>query len=175
MTHPPQLYYHDCSGTASQVTPVCSSSPICGQGIVCACSGGGNVDVRRTTPQGCHTEQALSAWRDRRAWPVQQAPRIMMRGPIAILERFVVYCGSCWLILSGRAPGRAPEGRGNRSSSAVAIFRLSGCCAVQVRLDLNMPWPLQGLGGAGRRWPAAARRLMPSTENTIPPSPPAAH
>ena len=57
---------------------------------------------------------------------MQQAPRIMMRGPIAILERFVVYC-SCWLIISGRAPGRGPEGTGNCSSSAVAIFRLLRC------------------------------------------------
>ena len=34
--------------------------------------------------------------------------------PIALLERFVVYC-SCKQIISGRAPGCGPEGTGNRS------------------------------------------------------------
>ena len=38
--------------------------------------------------------------------------------PIGTLGRFVVYC-SCEQIISGRAPGRGPEGTGNRSSCYV--------------------------------------------------------
>ena len=43
-------------------------------------------------------------------------PAAPLRGitPIATLERFVLYCSS-ELIISGRAPGRGPEGTGNRN------------------------------------------------------------
>ena len=79
----------------------------------------------------------------RRSANIEQIPLFYPRGgaaplqgipPIATLERFVVYCPS-ELIISGRAPGRGPEGTGNCSScsrsharAVLQCVRMSSLC-----------------------------------------------
>ena len=72
----------------------------------------------------------------RRSANIEQIPLFYPRGgaaplqgipPIATLERFVVYCPS-ELIISGRAPGRGPEGTGNCSSCSITCSRGASVC-----------------------------------------------